>query len=207
MSSSGRRVQTARYHEGAFSGRNAQTTALDDNGIEGMTWSGAYWNPSRRELVAYLPPGGARELMKTFRHEAFHQYLSYACSMISTSPWLNEGYAQYFEDETATDWGIEVDLEQVAELLPSLMRMGYRQFYDGSEGERQLKYRMAWSIAYFLEKGAPKVRFEPFKDLTRTYVESLLRHQDANRATAEAFGTADNLKKFLTEWKKFWDNM
>lgn len=190
-----------------FKDRDEYLTALDDNAVEGMAWSGAYWNPRRREIVAFLPPGGARELMKTFRHEAFHQYLSYACSMIPVSPWLNEGYAQYFEDESATDWGIEVDLEQVAELLPALLRMGYGQFYEGSAAERQLKYRMAWSIACFLEKGAPKVRFEPFKDLVPTYVASLLRHQDAERATTEAFGSADNLKKFIAEWKKFWTTL
>ncbi len=190
-----------------FKDRDEYLTALDDNAVEGMEWSGAYWSPARRELVAYLPPGGTTELLKTFRHEAFHQFLSYACAMIPTSPWLNEGFAQYFEDEAATDWGIEVDLDQVADLIPALMRMNYSQFYDGSSAERQLKYRLAWSLACFLEKGAPKVRFEPFKDLRRTYVESLLRHQDAERATAEAFGSADKLKQFIAEWKKFWEKL
>ena len=82
--------------------------------------------------------------------------------------------------------------------------MDYVQFSSGSAAERTLKYRMAWSIAYFLEKGAPKVRFEPFKDVKKTYVESLLRHQDPWRATSEAFGSEENLKKFVSEWKKFW---
>lgn len=190
-----------------FKDRDEYLMALDDNDVEGMEWSAAYWNSLQRELVAYLPSGGSRELMKTFRHEAFHQYLSYACSMIPTSPWLNEGYAQYFEDENATDWGLEVDLDQLADLLPAVMRMGYGAFYSGSSAERQLKYRMVWSMAYFLEKGAPKVRFEPFKDVKKTYVESLLRHQDPVRATAEAFGTEDNFKKFIAEWKKFWASM
>ena len=187
-----------------FKDRDEYALSLDDNDIDGMEWSAAYWSPRRRELVAYLPMGGGRELLKTFRHEAFHQYLSYACSMIETSPWLNEGYAEYFEDENASDWGMEVDLEQLAELLPALLGMDYVQFYSGSTAERTLKYRMAWSIAYFLEKGAPKVRFEPFKDVKKTYVESLLRHQDPRRATSEAFGSEENLKKFVSEWKKFW---
>ncbi len=190
-----------------FKDRDEYLSALRDNAIENMEWSGAYWSSERRELVAYLPPGGARELIKTFRHEAFHQYLSYACAMIPSSPWLNEGYAQYFEDETATDWGMEIDLDQVADLLPSLMRMNYAQFYSGSSAERQLKYRMAWSIACFLEKGAPKIRFEPFKNVRKTYVESLLRHQDPVRATAEAFGSSDAFRKFIAEWKKFWERL
>jgi len=145
--------------------------------------------------------------MKTIRHEAFHQYLSYACSMVSASPWLNEGYAQYFEDEESADWGVDVGaerLERLAESLPALMLMDYAEFYGGTDAERRLKYRTAWSLARFIEKGAPKVRFEPFANLKRDYVESLLRHRDMRRATADAFGSEDKLKSFVSEWKRFW---
>ncbi len=191
-----------------FKDRDEYLGALEDNEIAGMEWSGAYWSPRRRELVAYLPPDGARELLKTFRHEAFHQYLSYACSMAAAAPWINEGYAQYFEDETLLDWGMEVDLDQLAEFLPAVLGMDYEQFYDGSDLMRRLKYRMAWSVACFLEKGAPNVRFQPFKDVKRNYVEALLRHPDNRRlATAEAFGDKETLDKFVVEWKKFWKEL
>jgi len=188
-----------------FRTRGEYLAALDDNDVEGMEWSAAYWDPLRRELVAYLPDGGEKELLKTIRHEAFHQYLSYACSMISASPWLNEGYAQYFEDESATDWGIEVDLEVLAEALPAIMAMDYGDFYSGTDEERRIKYRTAWSIAKFLEDGAPKVRFDPFKDVKRLYIEKILEHRDRRTATFEAFGTKENLEKFVSEWKKFWE--
>ena len=190
-----------------FKDRSEYLGALEDNEIAGMEWSAAYWSPRRRELVAYLPQEGAKELLKTIRHEAFHQYLSYACSMMSASPWFNEGYAQYFEDEEATDWEVEVDLDQLAEMLQPVMMMDYKQFYDGSSAERQLKYRMAWSIAYFLEKGAPKVRFQPFKDVKRRYVDALIRTQDMRLATAEAFGGRELLDKFTSEWLRFWKKM
>ena len=190
-----------------FKDRDEYLDALEDNDVDGMEWSGAYWHQLRRELVAYLPQGGARELVKTFRHEAFHQYMSYACSMLPSSPWINEGYAQYFEDTDDADWKIEVDLERLAELLPVLMKLDYEGFYAGSPEVRQLKYRTAWSIAYFLEKGAPKVRFQPFKEVCRNYVEALLRHHDPQRATEEAFVSSENLKKFVAEWKKFWMNL
>ncbi len=190
-----------------FKDRDEYLGALEDNEIAGMEWSGAYWSPRRRELVAYLPEDGARELLKTFRHEAFHQYLSYACSMISASPWLNEGYAQYFEDENSSDWGLEVDLEELAEILPSVMVMDYAEFYSGSDLERRLKYRIAWSIAYFLENGAPEVRFQPFKDVKKRYVEALLKSQDMRLATAAAFADKDTLELFKSEWKKFWLKM
>ena len=174
---------------------------------EDLKWSAAYWCPTRRELVAYMPEGGARDLLKTIRHEAFHQYLSYATSMISVSPWFNEGYAVYFEDEEATAWGlgdVAVDLDQLAAAIQPLLLMDQEQFYDGSNLERQVKYRLAWSIARFIEKGAPEVRFQPFKDLKRRYIEALLKTHDMQKATAYAFGNKENLELFIREWKKFW---
>ena len=175
---------------------------------EGMEWSAAFWNPARRELVAHLPKSGEAELLKTIRHEAFHQYLSYACSMMQTSPWLNEGYAQYFEDENEAKWGVDVttaDIDRLEELLPSIFFMDYSAFYGGTDEERRLKYRLAWSVAYFLENGAPKLRFQPFKDLKRKYIAALLDGGDMRTATFAAFdGSQDKFKNFVAEWKKFW---
>ena len=175
---------------------------------EEMKWSAAYWCVSRRELVACLPADGSlAELRRTFRHEAFHQYLSYATAMIPTSPWLNEGYAQYFEDEGRDTFDLAFTEERwdEAELaLPGLLMMDYRQFYDGSDAQRRLNYRLAWSVAYFLEHGAPEVAHEPFRDLKRLYLESHAKTKDMRKATAACFGTEDNLKLFCNEWKKFW---
>ena len=174
---------------------------------EDMKWSAAYWCPQRRELVAHLPEGGAAELLKTIRHEAFHQYLSYACSMIPASPWFNEGYAQYFEDVESGDWnmkGVGLDFEALAAMLPSVMGMDYAAFYAGTDLERRLKYRIAWSIAYFIENGAPDVRFQPFKNLKRDYVAALVKTKSMSAATAAAFGTEDRFSEFVSEWKKFW---
>ena len=175
---------------------------------EGMEWSAAYWNPRRRELVAHLPASGESELMKTIRHEAFHQYLSYACSMMQASPWLNEGYAQYFEDEADANWGIDVtsaDFDRFEELLPAVFFMDYAAFYEGTDAERRLKYRLAWSIAYFMENGAPKLRFQPFKNMKSGYIGSLLDTGNAREATLAAFdGSYDKFKNFVAEWKKFW---
>ena len=190
-----------------FRDRGEYLEALDINDHSDMKWSAAYWSPSRRELVAYLPQDGAEKLLETIRHEAFHQYLSYACAMMSASPWINEGYAQYFENEESADWGMEVDVEQIADMLPSIMAMDYGEFYDGSDSLRRLKYRVAWSMAYFLEKGAPNVRFAPFKDLKRDYVKALLKCGDMNKATEEAFGAPEKKRLFVSEWKKFWKAM
>ena len=82
--------------------------------------------------------------------------------------------------------------------------IAYKAFYDGTDVERKLKYRLAWSLAFFIEKGAPKVRFRPFENLKRDYIESLLETRDMRRATEAAFGSRDKLKNFISEWKKFW---
>jgi len=181
-----------------------------------MAWSAAYWSPSRRELVACLPPDGdVRALRRTIHHEAFHQYLSYATAMITTSPWLNEGYAQYFEDDASTsekyavakpqEWTPE-QIDKLAVALPSIFAMDYKLFYGGTDSERHLKYRLAWSIAVFIEKGAPLVRFEPFNNLKQDYIEALLKTHDMRQATDSAFGSSDKLAQFVTEWKRFWKN-
>jgi hypothetical protein len=176
---------------------------------EDMSWSAAYWNPLRRELVAYLPDEGESKLIKTIRHEAFHQYLSYACSMLAPSPWLNEGYAQYFENDDGGSWGEGMAItpqwiDAAAPMLFDLFKMDYAQFYSGTDEERHLKYRLAWSVAYFIEKGAHKVRFNPFENLKRGYMSALLETRDMHKATERAFGDMQRLKKFVEEWKRFW---
>ena len=147
--------------------------------------------------------------MRTIRHEAFHQYLSYAASMISTSPWFNEGYAQYFEDDESADWGEGFDLsdeniDRMSAAISGVLMMDYEQFYGGSDLERRFKYRLARSIVRFIEKGADDVRLKPFEGLKRRYMDTLIETRDMRKATSAAFRDADLLKKFVAEWKKFW---
>ena len=181
---------------------------------EDMKWSAACWCQSRREIVACLPSDGAlAELRRTFRHEAFHQYLSYATAMIPTSPWLNEGYAQYFEDGCADTFDArelgltEEEKWDEAELeLPSLLAMDYAQFYAGSDYERRRRYRLAWSVVYFVEHGMREIRHDPFRSFKRQYFAELAKSEDMRRATAAAMGSEDRLKMFCNEWKRFWMN-
>ena len=177
---------------------------------EEMQWSAAYWNVARRELVACLPTDGSlAELRRTFRHEAFHQYLSYATAMLQVSPWLNEGYAQYFEDECRDTFDFTFDEEQwdEAELaLPGLFAMDYAQFYAGTDAQRRANYRLAWSVVYFMEQGMREVRHDPFRDLKRKYFAELASSRDMRKASSAAFGSEDALKLFCNEWKKFWKN-
>ena len=192
-----------------YANRDEYLDALETDGMTNMAWSAAYWSPQRRELVAHLPANGEKELMRTIRHEAFHQYLSYASSMIPTSPWFNEGYAQYFEDEASADWGEGFDVtdenvDRMSAAIPGLLMMDYEQFYGGSDLERQFKYKLAWSVIRFIEKGADEVRLKPFEGLKKRYMDTLIETRDMRKATSAAFKDADLLKKFIAEWKKFW---
>ena len=184
-----------------YASRDEYLDALEACEITNMNWSAAYWTSERRELVAYLPPQGENELLKTIRHEAFHQYLAYASSMIPVSPWLNEGYAQYFEGDKAPEWTLE-ERKRLKVYIPQLLAMDYAGFYSGTDEQRQLNYQLAHSLVEFLEKGAPEIRFDPFKNFKRDYFEALFQTHDMRRATSAAFASEDKLKLFLTEWTK-----
>ena len=192
-----------------YATRDEYLDALETDGMTNMAWSAAYWSPQRRELVAYLSENGEQELLRTIRHEAFHQYLSYATSMISSSPWFNEGYAQYFEDDANANWGEGFDvtdegIDRMAAAIPGVLMMDYEQFYGGSDFERRFKYRLAWSVVRFIEKGADEVRLKPFEGLKKRYMETLIETRDMRQATSAAFKDADLLKRFVGEWKKYW---
>jgi len=183
---------------------------------EGVEWSAAVWSPSRRELVLNLPIAGPEELLKTVRHEAFHQYLAYAGAMAESSPWFNEGHAELFEhtsfdrdgnvvfekDPAVAEW-IHANADSVASSFPAFLYLDYYDFYSGTDSQRRARYWIAWSIAYFLEVGAPDVRFRPFASLRADYMAALVRTRRADEATAKVF-TFDKLKLFSAEWKKFW---
>ncbi|MBR7180338.1 MAG: hypothetical protein IKD42_01795 [Kiritimatiellae bacterium] len=192
-----------------YSSRSEYLAAAGDD----MRWSAAYWSPARRELVAYLPPGGEKELLKTMRHEAFHRYLSYAVAFIPVSPWFNEGYAQFFEDEDDLGWktppfaGGEPSPEEIDELagiLPALMFMDYDEFYAGSDVERRMKYRLAWSVAVFIELGAPHVKDRPWENLKQDYLKGIVQTRDMRKATAMVLGEEGKMDRFVEDWKNFW---
>ena len=184
-------------------------------GVEAK-WTAALWSPVRRELVLCLSENGVESLLRTVWHEAFHQYLSYAGSMVSAAPWINEGHAELFEHAHFNSEGelvLELSFERarfiksnasaLAELLPALFSLDYEAFYAGEQHEREAKYRLAWSVAFFLEVGAPEVRFRPFKNLRADYMDALVSTRDSFKATRAAMPD-DLRKKLIAEWLAFW---
>jgi len=179
-------------------------------------WTAALWSPVHRELVLYLPGSGADQLLHTVWHEAFHQYLAYAGSMIDSSPWFNEGHAQLFEHSHFDRNGelvFDRDMQaaayvqqyaaELAQYIPTVLEMDYPAFYDGTQEEIAAKYRLAWSIAYFLEVGAPDVRFRPFENLRADYLKALVRTRSMHEATAEVLDD-ETREEFIAAWLDFW---
>ncbi len=188
---------------------------LDYVGWE-MQWSAALWSPVHRELVLYCPPGGSEALLRTVWHEALHQHLDYACALRQAPPWFNEGHAALFENSRFGSRGevsfdldreavrsIKANIEASAEAIRPLLAMDYEEFYAGTDEERAFKYRLAWSVAYFLQVGAPEVRFRPFRDVRGALMKALVRTGRMDEATREALA-GDLEDKLVSEWTAFW---
>ncbi len=182
-------------------------------------WTSALWSPERRELVLYHPEAGNEQLLRTVWHEGFHQYLAYAGSMFESSPWFNEGIAELFENSHFDHKGnivfereaknaayVHEYAASLAEMLPEIFEMDYQEFYAGSQEEILVRYRIAWSIAYFLEVGAPKLRFRPYETLRADYLKALVETRSMQAATAKALGNEKSRDEFIAAWLAFWRN-
>ncbi len=182
---------------------------------EAQAWSGGMWMPGRRELVLHQLEG-KNELMRTLRHEAFHQYLSFATCMLSTAPWLNEGHACLFENVSVDNKGkvsinedpdrcplLLENIETAVTLLPHLLHATHDEFYEGTTSGRKLKYAMAWGLAYYFQKGAPLERNTPFKNILPDYAAALAQTHDREQATLLAFKDVD-MAVFQENFSEFW---
>ena len=182
---------------------------------EGQEWTGGLWMPARRELVLVLS-SDVDALLRTLRHEAFHQYLSYAYCMITTPPWMNEGHAVLFENAAISTKGkvtlpederrvalLLDNMDLVVEALPDFFNADYAGFYGGTSEQRQLKYAMAWGIIYYLQKGAAQERNTPFKDILPDLAEALAETRRYPAANAQVLESI-NMPVFQANFSEFW---
>ena len=136
--------------------------------------------------------------------------------MLQPPPWFNEGHAVMFENSHFGSGGevvfdldseavrtIKGNIEEMSEALRSIFAMDYEGFYAGTDEERALKYRLAWSLAYFLQVGAPEVRFQPFRNVRTSLMKALVRTRRMDDATREAIG-GDMEDRLVGEWIEFW---
>lgn len=183
---------------------------------EEYVWSGGVWSPSRRELVLYQK-AGVEEMMPVIRHEAFHQYLSYAYGMLQASAWINEGFATLFEsgwigpkgtmllgDDERRERILIENLDWAVAMLPLLLAMPYDLFYEGSAQEKELKYILAWGLCTFLQKGIPESALpETFSEILPLYAKTLALTRNSAEATLHAFQPLE-METFQTAFRTYW---
>ncbi|MFO7938011.1 MAG: hypothetical protein R6V06_10470 [Kiritimatiellia bacterium] len=182
-----------------------------------LKWSSGIWMPKRREL-ALTQEFHTEEIMRTLRHESFHQYISYAWGMLTPPPWLNEGHACFFEnaridsnktitfEEDPKRLSLLLDnIETATALIPLMFEMDYREFYEGggSAKGRSFNYALAWALAYYLQKGAPQERNTPFKSLISDYAASLAATAEYKKANELVFADFE-MQVFQSNFMEFW---
>jgi hypothetical protein len=178
-------------------------------------WTGGIWMPARRELVLREVPSTA-VLSKTLRHEAVHQYLSYAYCLMSVPPWMNEGHACFFENTSLTSKGkltFEEDekyvrlllenMETLTASIPDFMKASYTDFYSGTNAQREMKYALAWGIVYYLQKGAPVERNTEFKSVLPDLAATLVEAKNYSEAMTQILASMD-MSVFQSNFKEFW---
>jgi len=182
---------------------------------QAYAWTGGIWMPARRELVLREVPSTAA-LSKTLRHEAVHQYLSYAYCLMSAPPWMNEGHACFFENTSITSKGklsFEEDekyvrlllenMETMTASIPDFMKASYTDFYTGTDAQREMKYALAWGIVYYLQKGAPVERNTEFKSVLSDLAAALVETQHYSEAMDKVLASID-MSVFQSNFKEFW---
>lgn len=190
------------------------------NGMEADRSIGL-WSPSHEELLIMDMGNSARmETQRIMRHEAFHQYLFYATGCGRHMTWFNEGHATFFEcvrynpktdevrigDEGRWANGVAENVNRIASLIPGILRLSHDEFYSGDLKTVNDRYRAAWAVTYFLEKGVPTLdEFAAYRKVLPTYLELVKAGRspaDASVAAWETIGGRDVVADFLRFWDK-----
>jgi uncharacterized protein (DUF433 family) len=174
----------------------------------GRPGTGGYWNALGKELVLFHRGEKAFARSVLF-HEAFHQYIYYACGEIHPHTWYNEGHADFYggAEVIGSRAIIRPNRMRVDTIrgalragsyvpLPEFLRYSQAQYYRRSE----LCYAQGWSFAYFLNEGIE--RGHPWSRIAPTYFKTLVETGDGEKALAAAFQGV-NLEELDAAWKRF----
>jgi len=182
--------------------------------------TGGIFDPRRRELVIRparnLTAQSEGSLKSIIKHEGFHQYVFQALGGIMPSAWFNEGFAVFFENSEIDRTGkIQVNeskrhsvvLENLIKnpendwerQLPLHLRLDYPAFY----ADPDVNYALAYGLIYYLVRGAPFERNQPYADFLPTYLAELERTADARQATEAALEQVD-VRRFVRSFVTFW---
>jgi len=174
----------------------------------GSPGSAGYWYAMAKELVLYNR--GEKDFVRTVLfHEAFHQYIHYACGEIRLHTWYNEGTAEYYAgaevvgdraDIGPNRWRLDTIKGHMRAgtyvPLQKLIRYTQAEYYKSAD----LCYAEGWSLVYFLKKGvAPD---HPWSRIHPTYYRVLVQTRGQKKALAAAFKGVD-LADLDAAWKKY----
>ena len=180
------------------------------------------WSPSHDELLILDMGNSAREeTLKTMRHEAFHQYLSYATGRARHAVWFNEGHACFFENVSydakrnyVRVWddpndrrpaAVAQDPGRFARLFLDIRLLDHEAFYAGTLREVNDRYAAAWAAVYFLEKGAPAfAEFAAYRGVLPAYLKAIADGKSPDEATTIAWEPVAN-RDFAADFSKFWN--
>lgn len=178
-------------------------------------WTHGLWSPMHRELVIRAEDQNRDGILEIIRHEGFHQYLFQATGMREQAIWFNEGHACLFEAaevgggrRVTIGEGTRVrhlldNLPAVVRHIPAVLRMAPADFYTADDEDRRLNYTTAWSLVYFLRKGAPSRRLRTYAAIPDAYLDALRTAQNPAAATAAAFQSID-MERFQADFADFW---
>lgn len=152
------------------------------------------YSPSLKQLLIWNLPK-RQEMLRTVRHEGFHQYLH---SLVGADipSWLNEGLAEYYENaerqrnrlqggqarpdhaKTLRDfWNGRNQLS-----LARFLHLSPRAFYS----RPSVHYAQAWQLVHFLQHGPRE-----YRPLFKKLLKELKSGAGTNAALTNTFGSVD----------------
>lgn len=176
-----------------------------------------FWNVRSQELVFYnnvkdpnYPTASWEDALVVLYHEAFHQYIYYACGEIDPHSWFNEGYGDYFSGSKITDLSTKVERIQVnpwrvgaiqkaieeKKYIPIKEIIRYEQAEYYNPVKIGICYPQGWSIIYFLNDAKTIKKHPSWGRILPTYLKTIIQvyQSELNRlgekATREQVGAA-----------------
>lgn len=185
-----------------------------------------FYEPNMKYLQLYSQEGAqskvcglALETVDTFFHEGWHQFFDMLTAQ--TPIWVDEGLAEFLGHASVMDKGAKIELgllirtrgdfytryERIKETIRDGQHVKFKKFFhfttsDWNEGDVNIHYAQAWSIAYFALKGGDK-NFQ--KDYSKMFWE-LVKGRPVEEVVNEIFDEA-KLDKYEEAWLKYWKNL
>ncbi|MFO7936644.1 MAG: DUF1570 domain-containing protein [Kiritimatiellia bacterium] len=180
-----------------------------------LGWSIGLWSSMRRELIILSQGNDHDKTLEIIQHEGFHQYLFHSCNMAHNLPWFNEGHACFFESAEINRRGdvnipensrvnfLLRNMDEATRNIPDVLKMDHTSFYNPVREKRALNYTTAWALIYYLHKGAPLMRPNPYRDILPKYLRKLQKSRNPHVATIAAFERID-IERFQERFSDFW---